>query len=107
MCLHVLAMSPAIKPHLGHYQRPVSRQVMKASYVRFKLLLGLKVDIERDQVHKGKFEIFRRGVVHIRDQPSWIFSPCRLVKTFQVSLDATAAMPTYYRCRYLVSDDVA
>src|SRR5262249_32420366 len=107
MCLSVLAMSAAIKPHLGHYQRPVSREVMKASYVCFKPLLGLKVDIERDQIHKRQFEIFSRGIVHIRDQPFWIFSPCRPVKTFQVSLGATTAMPAYYSCGYLVSDNVA
>src|SRR5262249_62035667 len=90
-----------------HYLRPEPREVIKPIHVSIKAVLLLKVDIERDKIQKRQFEIFGRRIVHIRNQRCWVFTPRRAVETFQVSLDATAAMPTYYSCGYLVADNVA
>src|SRR5258708_330440 len=73
MRLFGLTVTPAVQPNLGENQGTLARQILQPCEITLPWLPRFQIDVETNQIEKGKVQIFRGRKVHIRNQPSWTF----------------------------------
>ena len=63
-----VAVVPAIREMLVQQQRAIGREIVQMEEVVAKILFPMQIDVEREEIRKVDFEIFRRRKVCIADE---------------------------------------
>ena len=102
-----LAVAEAVEPQLAHDERPIAGDVLQAGEVRVESLLRLEVDVEAHEVEERQLEVFRRGIVHVGDEPARVLVLDHPIQAREVPLNPAATQPARDRRRDLVTQRVA